>query len=50
MLEGQESEEDELKKEIEQLQKLIGDRFNNMIHRFDSLEVITSYCHDYNYE
>ncbi len=38
VLEGQ-TEEEELKQELEQLQKLVGDRFNNIIHRFDALEV-----------
>jgi hypothetical protein len=38
VLQGQE-EDDELKKEVENLQKLVGDRFNSLIHRFDALEV-----------
>ena len=38
VLEGQ-TEEEELKKELEQLQKMVGDRFNSLIHRFDALEV-----------
>ena len=38
VLEGQ-TEEEELKKELEQLQKMVGDRFNSLIHRFDVLEV-----------
>ena len=38
VLEGQE-EDEELKKELENLQKVVGDRFNNIIHRFDALEV-----------
>ena len=38
VLEGQE-EDEELKKELENLQKLVGDRFNNIVHRFDALEV-----------
>ena len=38
ILEGQD-EENELKKELEQLQKNVGDRFNNIVHRFDTIEV-----------
>lgn len=38
ILEGQE-EDEELKKGLERLQKLVGDRFNSLIHRFDALEV-----------
>ena len=38
ILEGQD-EENELKKELEQLQKNVGDRFNNIVHRFDAIEV-----------
>ena len=33
------TEEEELKKELEELQKLVRDRFNSIVHRFDELEV-----------
>ena len=38
VLQGQE-EDEQLKKELENLQKLVGDRFNSLIHRFEALEV-----------
>lgn len=38
VLEEQE-EDEELKKELESLQKLVGDRFDAIVNRFDALEV-----------